>query len=392
MRKLLLGSLGLGVITAALLATLSGPVFAANAPSLGSAARFAVLAGTSVSNNGASVVGGDLGVSPGSAVSGFPPGTVSGSTFAGDTVAAQAQKDVTAAYNAAVGQTCTNTIAGGDLSGLTLAPGVHCLPAGAILNGTVTLDAKGAASAVFIIKVTGPLSTAGASAVKLAGGTSHCNVYWVVSDFARIGALSTFKGNVIAVNEARIAANAKLNGRLISRSGIVKLDSAGVALSGCSSGTTPTSTSTSTATGTTTATETSTGTSTSTSTGTTTTTATTTETSTSTASTTATTTTTTTTTATASTTSTATKTTTSTTTTTATATRTPTPTATRTPTRTPTRTATVRRTATGNIPPNTGRIDAAGGSDDLAVILGFGVLGVAMATGAGLMLHRRRSI
>lgn len=375
MRKLLLGTLGIGVITAVLVVTLTGPALAASAPALGSAGSFAVLGGSGVSNTGASTVGGDLGVSPGASISGFPPGTISGSTYTNDATAAQAQKDATAAYNAAVAQTCDSTIAGGDLSGLTLTPGVHCLPAGATLNGTVTLDAQGAAGAVFIIKVSGPLSTAGSALVKLAGGASQCNVYWAVSDFARIGALSNFRGTIIATNEARIATNARLEGRLISRAGMVKLDSAVVTAAGCSSGGGPTATNTSTSTSTATATSTDVATETAT------------ETSTATATVTGTP---------------------PTPTSTATATVTgtpPTATATNTATRTATTSVTVTRTiqitvtvirtvrpnptATGNIPPNTGQ--PGGGSGDLAAIIGVGLLGAAMAVGAGLMLHRRRT-
>ncbi|RIK44008.1 MAG: sortase [Chloroflexi bacterium] len=379
MLRLFLGSLGVAILTVALVASLGAPAFAATAPNLGGAARFAVLGGTSVVNSGASTINGDVGVSPGSDISGFPPGVVTGSTHAGDLTAAQAQKDAAAAYNNAVAQACDTTLATSDLTGLTLGPGVHCLPAGAVLNGTLTLDAKGTAGAAFIFKVTGSLSTAGSSLVRLANGASHCNVYWVVSDFARIGALTNFRGNVIAVNEARISANAQLDGRLISRSGVARLDSARVSLAGCPGGVTPptaTSTSTATSTGTVTVTETVTETTTATGT---------------------------TGTATATSTATATNTVTATSTATSTATLTPTATQTRTqvpPTATqrrtvtvaPTATATVRRTPTGSTVPGTGGADIiGGGSEDLAVLIGVGVLGVALAAGAGLMLHRRRT-
>jgi hypothetical protein len=117
-------------------------VLAATAPSLGVAQSFAVLGGSTVTNTGSSVIHGDLGVSPGTAVTGFPPGIVvlPRTIYAGDAVAAQAQTDVITAYNILKGQTSTSDLTGQDLGGKTLVPGVYNFDTTAQLTGTLTLN------------------------------------------------------------------------------------------------------------------------------------------------------------------------------------------------------------------------------------------------------------
>ena len=109
----------------------------ATVPPLGTAANFAVLAGSTVTNTGATALVGDLGVSPGTAITGFPPGTVTGGTIhAGDAVAAQAEVDLTTAYNILAGQAVDQNLTGQDLGGLTLTPGVYHFSSSAQLTGT----------------------------------------------------------------------------------------------------------------------------------------------------------------------------------------------------------------------------------------------------------------
>ncbi len=136
-------------------ASFAGDVSAqATAPTLGTAAGFGVLAGSTVTNTGASSVGGNLGVSQGSAITGFPPGIVVGGIIhAGDAVAIRAQSDVTVAYNNLAGQACNTILTGTDLGGLTLTSGVYCFSSSAQLTGTLTLDAQGNPNAVFIFKI-----------------------------------------------------------------------------------------------------------------------------------------------------------------------------------------------------------------------------------------------
>jgi len=138
---------------------------AATTPLLGTAGTFAVLAGSTVTNTGPTTVSGDLGVSPGTAVTGFPPGLVSGVIHAGDAVATQAQTDVTTAYNNAAGQPCNVTLTGQDLGGQTLTPGVYCFASSAQLTGQLTLDDQGNPSSVFIFQIGSTLTTASNASV-----------------------------------------------------------------------------------------------------------------------------------------------------------------------------------------------------------------------------------
>jgi hypothetical protein len=225
---------------------------AAEAPvGLGNATSFAVLAGTTVTNTGPSTISGDLGVSPGSAVTGFPPGTVSnGSIHAADTEAAQAQADVTTAYNDAAGRATTGTVSA-DLGGQTLVSGVYT--GGALgLTGTVTLDGQGDANAVFIFQAASTLITASSSVVALIGGASACNVFWQVGSSATLGTDSTFVGTVLALTSIAATTRASIAGRLLARNGAVTLDSNTITRPACvtrpaGAQTTATTTSTTTA-------------------------------------------------------------------------------------------------------------------------------------------------
>jgi len=206
---------------------------AAEAPvGLGTAASFAVLAGTTVTNTGPSVISGDVGVSPGSAVVGFPPGVVNNGTIhAADAVAAQAQADVTTAYNDAAGRSTTATVTA-DLGGQTLVSGVYT--GGTLgLTGTVTLDAQGDPNAVFIFQAASTLITASSSVVALTNGADACNVYWQVGSSATLGTNSTFVGTVLALTSVAATTSATINGRLLARNGEVTLDSNVITNSTC---------------------------------------------------------------------------------------------------------------------------------------------------------------
>src|SRR5512147_1155739 len=129
-------------------------------PILGSASDFAVLGGSTVTSTGLSVLDGDLGVSPGTAITGFGPGVVSGAIHAGDPVAAQAQLDLTAGYNTLAAMVCTTSLTGQDLGGKVLAPGVYCFESSAQLTGSLVLDAQGDPNAVFVFQIGSTLTTA----------------------------------------------------------------------------------------------------------------------------------------------------------------------------------------------------------------------------------------
>jgi len=203
--------------------------------SLGTAANFGVLAGSAVTNTGPTVVTGNVGVFPGSSITGFPPGSIapgSGFLHSADSIAQQAQSDLTAAYNDAATRVCGTPIAGGLLGGLTLTPGVYCMGAGD-LTGTLTLDGAG----VYIFQMASSLTTASASSVVLLNGASACGVWWQVTTSATIGTASAIAGNVLALTSITMNTGANLNGRTLARNGAVTLDSN--AVTACSGGPAP---------------------------------------------------------------------------------------------------------------------------------------------------------
>ncbi len=209
----------------------------ASAPALGSAQSFSVLGGSTVTNTGSSIVSGNLGVSPGSAVTGFPPGLVKdGTIHAADAIALQAQSDVTIAYNNLAGQSCTADLTGQDLGGLTLTTGVYCFSSSAQLTGTLSLDAQGNASAVFIFKIGSTLTTASGSRVTMINGGSACNVFWQVGSSATVGTGTAFAGNILALTSITLNTGASVAGRALARNGAVTMQSNTVA--GCATGST----------------------------------------------------------------------------------------------------------------------------------------------------------
>src|SRR5437667_2872208 len=193
---------------------------------LGAATTFAVLAGSTVTNTGATTVNGDLGLSPGTAVTGFPPGTVNGTIHAGDPAAAQAQLDLTTAYNDAAGRTVGAIGLAGNLGGLTLTPGLYKSTSSLeISSGDLTLDAQGDANAVFIFQMASTLTTTSARQMILSGGAKAANVFWQVGSSATLGTGSVFKGNILALASITVTTGATVEGRLLARTGAVTLDS-----------------------------------------------------------------------------------------------------------------------------------------------------------------------
>ncbi|MEA2292249.1 MAG: hypothetical protein QOF17_1272 [Solirubrobacteraceae bacterium] len=189
---------------------------------LGTADRFAVLAGSTVTNTGPSTINGDLGLSPGTAVTGFPAGTVNGSTEAANAVALQAKADLTTAYDDAVGRT-PPAPAPADLGGLTLGPGVYRSASSLALTGDLELDAKGDPGAVFVFQAGSTLISASASRVRLVNGAQACNVFWQVGSSATLGTTTDFTGNILALTSITMKDGVKLNGRALARNGAVTL-------------------------------------------------------------------------------------------------------------------------------------------------------------------------
>lgn len=235
--------LALGTGTVMVLAAVAGApsAFAAQPTvGLGTTAPFAVLAGTDITNTGPSTISGDIGVDPGAAITGFPPGTVnSGTTHAADAVALQAQSDLTTAYTDAANRIPVTAEANPDLTGLTLAPGTYS--AGAMgLSGTVTLDGQGDPNAVFIFQAASTLITGSSSKVALIGGAQPCNVFWQVTSSATLGTNSTFVGTVMALTSATVQTGATVQGRILARNGGVTLDDNTITVPACTTAATPT--------------------------------------------------------------------------------------------------------------------------------------------------------
>jgi hypothetical protein len=205
--------------------------------SLGTAQNFGVLGGSTVTNTGATTVNGNVGVSPGSAVTGFPPGVVvGGAIHSNDAVAMQAQNDLTTAYNNIAATPCTVDLTGQNLGGLTLTPGVYCFSTSAQLTGALTLNALGNANALFLFKIGSSLTTASGSSVSVINnGGSSCNkVFWQVGSSATIGTGSSFTGDILALSSITITTGANTNGRALARNGAVTLDTNNVNTCGVS--------------------------------------------------------------------------------------------------------------------------------------------------------------
>jgi hypothetical protein len=198
---------------------------------LGSATTFAVLGGSTITNTGLSSVNGDLGLSPGTAVTGFPPGVVNGATHAADPVAAQAQLDLTAAYNDAAGRTTGAITVAGNLGGQTLTPGLYKSTSTLeISSGDLTLDAQGDANAVFIFQMGTTLTTTVGRQVILTGGAKAANIFWQVGSSATLGTNSVFKGNILALASITTTSGAVVDGRLLARTAAVTLNASAVGL------------------------------------------------------------------------------------------------------------------------------------------------------------------
>lgn len=199
---------------------------------LSTAANFGVLAHTTVTNTGNSVITGDLGLSPGTSVTGFPPGTVSGTQHVTDGVAAQAQIDLVTAYNSAAGSGPTSPISTIG-AGQTLTPGVYNSASSIQLNGALTLDGGGNPDAVFVFQAGSTLTTASASSIVLTHGTQACNVFWQVGSSATLGTGSDFKGSILAMDSISDNGGSTVYGRLLARTAAVTLINTAVTVPTC---------------------------------------------------------------------------------------------------------------------------------------------------------------
>jgi hypothetical protein len=234
-----------GIALAVTLAFAAVPVAAqASAVNLATASPFVVLGGSTVTNEGTSVLNGDLGLSPGTSLTGFNEAVVNGATHDNDAVAAQAQSNLTTAYNVAAGQPIPpgNDLTGIDLGNQTLTAGAYGFSTSAQLTGQLTLDAQGNPNAQFVFVIGSTLTTASASSVILVNGASPCNVYWKVGSSATLGSTTAFEGNLMSLASISVNNGATVLGRLLAREGAVTLINDVLSTPNCATGSTGTPT------------------------------------------------------------------------------------------------------------------------------------------------------
>ncbi|OFX34483.1 MAG: hypothetical protein A2X08_10260 [Bacteroidetes bacterium GWA2_32_17] len=187
---------------------------------------FAILAGSAITSTGATTINGNLGLSPGSSIGGFPPGILVGTQYINDAIVNQAKLDLTAAYNDAAGRTSTEIVTlSGNIGGLTLTPGLYKSTSSlAISSGDLTFDAKGNSSAVFIIQIASTLTTTSGRKVILSGGAQASNIFWQVGSSATFGITSVFKGTVMAMQSITFNTGASIDGKALARTGGITMD------------------------------------------------------------------------------------------------------------------------------------------------------------------------
>ncbi len=192
---------------------------------LGAADSFAVLGGSTVTNTGSSNIFGNVGVSPGTAITGFPPGSITGGALhSNDALAQQAHDDATSAYGVLAGMSYTHDLTGQDLGGMVLTPGVYFFSSSAQLTGTLTLDGQGLANPLFVFQIGSTLTTASNSSVLWTNGGGPCNIFFQVGSSATLGTNTSFAGTIIANASDTLTTGASVLGHVFALNGAVTLD------------------------------------------------------------------------------------------------------------------------------------------------------------------------
>jgi hypothetical protein len=191
--------------------------------STGCSKKMAILGGTTVTSTGSTTIGGNVGVYPGSALIGFPPGNINGEKFVGVAESQIAQGELLSLYNYLNGLPCGTVMTGIDLGGKTLVPGVYCFAEGAQITGTLNLDSANVANPIWVFQTASTLVTAGNSKVLFTKLSKPCGVFWKVGSSATLGATSSFAGNIVAYTSIELGTSATTNGKLLAQNGAVSL-------------------------------------------------------------------------------------------------------------------------------------------------------------------------